>query len=138
MSRSQPFIALLAGVLAVNGRSAFADATWDGECSNFWYDCCNIGSEQNPMWANNWSTDPNPSQCPPVPGPTDVAMISGVVDSQPYVTSIAGLNQSGLFLCRAQIMGINAGGDINMLGSIFEPSTFQLIDGSIINLHDGA
>jgi hypothetical protein len=89
-------------------------------------------------YKNNWATPDNPSACPPVPGPNDHASISGLVDSQGFQINLAGLTQSGMFLCRAQHLSIVSGGEIATFGTILEPSTFQLLGGSIINLYDGA
>ena len=110
---------------------ASAQFSWDGECSTLWYDCCIVGEN----YENNWATEGNPSGCPPLPGPTDTVSLSGLVDSGGGQIGIAGMFQSGLFLCHAQGLSI-LDGDIFTSGTIFEPSTFQL--NGMINLHNGA
>jgi hypothetical protein len=122
---------VVAGLALATGPQALGQFSWDGDCSTLWYDCCLQGDE----YVNNWSAQGDPGACPPLPGPADSVSLSGLVDSGGAQIGIAGMFQTGLFLCHAQGLSI-FDGDIFTSGTIFEPSTFQL--NGIVNLVDGA
>ena len=121
-------VCLIAGFGTQSARAQFA---WDGDCGINWYDCC----QQGKNFVNNWSIPGNPSACPALPGATDTVYLSNLVDSDGGVIHIAGLYQSGTFLCRAQQLDIQ-NGDIFTSGTPTEPSVFQLT--GLINLYDRA
>lgn len=79
---------MLMGLLValIVGHAAWADFTWDGDCSLYWGDCCNTGSVELPEWRNNWTIAPNSDTCPDLPGPDDhVTAVKTVIMQEPFV-----------------------------------------------------
>jgi len=131
--------ALVVLMLLAMATPASAQFSWDGDCSINWGDCCNIGDQQNSLYTNNWSVGTSPLGCPPQPGPIDTVSLSGLVYMGPGNVSIAGMFQTGTFLCDAQGLSI-LGNHIFTSGMPLEPGLFRLrghiylFDGSVFDI----
>ena len=121
-------IALFLAVIA-EPRAAWAQFSWDGDCSILWTDCCNYGTPENPEWHNNWTIAPNFTTCPALPGVNDDVFAGGTI-MLTSSTNVKSVSVAGTFLFNGGLARtLQMTNDLTITGSPVEPTTFVIQGG---------